>query len=353
MTDLLQLTAQMVDFPSPSFDQTAFADWVEAELRTVPWLSVDRLRDNVIARTHLGRSQRLVLAGHLDTVPINANLPSRMEIDGNGADVLWGCGTSDMKAGLAVMLELARTVDAPKVDVSYVFYEDEEVAAVHNGLRYLAAEAPELLAGDAAILGEPTDGVLEAGCQGTMRAVAHFHGARAHTARPWMGVNAVHRLAPVLARLDAYEERRPVLDGCEFREAVQAIGVAGGVAGNVVPDLATLTINHRFAPDRSPAEAEAHLRDVLAGADEVEIVDCAPAAPPGLAHPLLAALRDRYGLPVRAKLGWTDVARFAELGIPAVNLGPGDPLLAHRADERVGREPIERTYAVLRSLVID
>jgi succinyl-diaminopimelate desuccinylase len=348
MKDLLLLTAEMVDMPSPSFDQGAFADWVEHELRAVPWLSVDRVRDNVVARSSFGCAQRLVLAGHLDTVPINDNVPSRRD-----GDVLWGCGTSDMKSGLAVMLELARTVDAPTVDVSYVFYEDEEVEARHNGLAFLAREARHLIEGDAAILGEPTDGVIEAGCQGTMRAVARFHGARAHTARPWMGENAIQKMAPVLARMAAYRERRPVLDGCEFREAIQAVKVDGGVAGNVVPDLATLTVNHRFAPDRTPSEAEAHVREILAGADEVEIVDTAPAASPGLSHPLLASLRDRHGLAVRAKLGWTDVARFAELGIPAINLGPGDPLLAHRADERVAREPIERTYAVLRALLTE
>jgi succinyl-diaminopimelate desuccinylase len=348
MTDLLLLTAEMVDMPSPSFDQRSFADWVEGELRAVPWLRVDRLRDNVVARTSFGCAQRVVLAGHLDTVPINENVPSRCE-----GDVLWGCGTSDMKSGLAVMLELARTVDAPTVDVTYVFYEDEEVEAQHNGLAFLAREAPQLLHGDAAILGEPTDGVIEAGCQGTMRAVARFHGVRAHSARPWMGANAIQKMAPVLARLAAYEERRPVLDGCEFREAMQAVLVDGGVAGNVVPDLATLTVNHRFAPDRSPADAETHVREVLSGADEVEIVDMAPAAAPGLGHPLLAALRDRHGLTVRAKLGWTDVARFSSLGIPAINLGPGDPLLAHRADERVSREPIERTYVVLQALLTE
>ena len=290
------------------------------------------------------------MAGHTDTVPVNANLPSRRE-----GDVLWGCGTSDMKSGLAVMLALACQVREPAVDVTWVFYEAEEVDSRFNGLGRLWRERPELLAGDVALLGEPTDGVVEAGCQGTMRARVVLRGARAHTARPWMGRNAIHRLSGLLGALAAYEERRPTIDGCQYREAVQAVRVEGGVAGNVVPDEVTLLVNHRFAPDRSAHEAEAHVRGLFAPwlerADEVEIVDCADAAAPALSHPLLAALIERNQLEVRAKLGWTDVARFAAQGIPAANFGPGDATLAHTADERVEREPIERTYAALADLL--
>ena len=340
MTDLLALTAELVDIPSVSLDERAIADHLEAALRDVPWLTVERVGDNVVARTELGRAQRLLLVGHTDTVPVNDNATAR--IDG---DVLHGLGSCDMKGGCAVFLELARTVAEPTVDVTYVFYVGEEIAAEHSGLLQLFRERPDLMAGDAAVLGEPTGAAIEAGCQGTLRARATFTGARAHTARPWMGVNAIHRLGGLLRTLESYEERRPVLDGCEFREAVQAVSVEGGVAGNVVPDRASVTINHRFAPDRDGDAAVAHIRQLAAAADEVEILDLAPGAPPALDHPLLARLA--RGREVRAKLGWTDVARMYEHGIPACNFGPGDPTIAHTRDEHVHRSEIEAVHAAL------
>ena len=351
MTDLLARTAELVDIPSVSHNEQAITDRIEAELRAAPWLTVDRLGNNVIARTSLDRPMRVVIAGHTDTVPVNNN--DRARIDG---DTLWGLGASDMKSGLAVMLELATTIDAPAVDVTYVFYAGEEIAGEHNGLGHVLRDRPELLRGDVAILGEPTDAVLEAGCQGTLRLDVTLKGVRAHSARPWMGRNAIHRLGRLLAILDAWEGRRPVVDGCEFREAVQAVMVEGGVAGNVVPDRARVVINHRFAPDRDEAAAEAWLRELIAPVleegDTAEIVDSAAGARPGLDHPLFAALVARNGLEVRAKLGWTDVARFSALAMPAVNLGPGDPLLAHTADERVTRDQLERTWSILRDLIV-
>lgn len=351
MTDLLRRTAELVDVASPSLAETALADLVEAELRAVPWLVVERVEDNVVARTQLGHHQRLVLAGHLDTVPANGNDTARIE-----GDTLWGLGSADMKGGLAVFLELARTVEAPAIDVTYVFYVAEEIAAEHNGLRALFADRPDLVAGDAAILGEPTDGWLEAGCQGTARVRITLAGARAHTARPWMGRNAIHRLGEVLRRIDAYEARRPVLDGCEYREAMQAVAIDGGVAGNVVPDRASVTVNLRVAPDRTIDDAVAELRamvdDVVEADDAVEVLDRASPAPPSLSHPLIAALRDD-GAPVRAKLGWTDVARFAEAGVPAVNFGPGDATVAHTADEHVHRDSIERVHDALQRLLTE
>jgi succinyl-diaminopimelate desuccinylase len=255
---------------------------------------------------------------------------------------------------VAVFAELARTVPEPAVDVTYVFYAAEEVAGEHNGLGHLFARRPDLVTGDVALLGEPTAGALEAGCQGTLRLELSLAGERAHTARPWRGRNAVHRLGPVLERLARYEGRRPVLEGCQFHEALSAVHVSGGVAGNVVPDRAVLVVNHRFAPDRTPEEAEAHVREVLApleAGDAAVLLDVAPAAPPALGHPLLRSLAQRHRLPVRAKLGWTDVARFAAAGIPAANYGPGDPSLAHRRDERVERNAVEEAYAALHGLL--
>ncbi len=350
VTDLLDRTAALMAIPSESHNEATLADHVEGRLRDVGHLRVDRVGDNVVARTDLGRDQRLVVAGHLDTVPANDN--ARPRIDG---DVLWGLGSADMKGGLAIMLELAVTVPSPAVDVTWVFYAGEEVAAVHNGLRHLFEQWPDLVAGDAALLGEPTEAVLELGCQGTMRLRVTLAGRRAHPARPWMGRNALHRAGRVLAALDDYEGRRPVLDGCEYREALQAVFIEGGVAANVVPDRAVITLNHRFAPDRTIGEARAHVDAVLAPyleeGDEVEVVDVADAAPPGLAHPLLATLQERNDLAVRAKLGWTDVSRFAAAGIPAANFGPGDSSLAHTQDERVERASLDAVFAALDDLL--
>lgn len=348
--DLLALTAALVDVASPSFDEAHLCGLIHDELVRCDWLEVTRVGDNVVARTNLGRPRRLVLAGHTDTVPANGNAVARVE-----GDRLWGVGAADMKGGLAVMVELARTVREPAVDVTWVFYAREEVAASHSGLGELFAERPELLAGDVALLGEPTSAAIEAGCQGTLRAVVSLRGERAHTARPWMGRNAVHRLAGLLAALADHEERRPTIEGLEFREATQAVAVSGGVAGNVVPDLAELTINHRFAPDRSIDEAiadvEALVGPFLADGDTFEVVDTAAAAWPAVSDPLVASLVERRGLEVRAKLGWTDASRFAAAGIPAANYGPGDATIAHTAGEFVERASLESVHAGLLDLL--
>ncbi len=349
--DLLHATAALVDIASVSHNEAEITNHIEARLRSVPWLEVTRIDHNLVARTNFGHGQRLILAGHTDTVPVNNNAAARIE-----GDRLFGLGSTDMKGGVAVFLELAETVSAPTVDLTFVFYECEEVAAIHNGLKKLLAQRPELVAGDAAILGEPTEAIIEAGCQGTMRAELSLRGARSHVARPWMGRNAIHRAGMVLARLEAYQARRPVIDGCEFREAVQAVKIEGGVAGNVVPDLATITINHRFAPDRTIEQATEQLRaiigeDVLADDATFTVTDAANAAAPSLTHSLLAGLASRTDAPPRAKLGWTDVAFFAAQGIPAVNFGPGDPTIAHTQGEFVHRHEIEHAYAVLHSLV--
>lgn len=346
MTDLLALAAELVSVPSPSHEEAPLAGLVEERLRAARHLSVDRLGNTVVARTGLGRPLRLLVGGHLDTVPPDGNLPGRV-----ADDVLWGLGAADMKGGLAVMLALAGSLATPAVDVTWVFYECEEVESVYNGLGRLEREAPELLACDAAVLMEPTAVRVEAGCQGSLRAAVTMTGVRAHTARAWTGVNAIHRLGEVLSRVAGYEAREPVIEGCRYREALQAVRVEGGVAGNVVPDRAVLWINHRFAPDRSPAEAEAHVREVLGPVDGFEVLDAAPGARPGLDHPLLAALVARSGAPPAAKLGWTDVARFAARGIPAANFGPGDPLVAHTAGERVSRSELEQAFAVLGGLL--
>jgi len=348
--DLLAATADLVSVASPSRHEGPLVDHLEAHLRALPHLAVERVGDNLVARTTLGRPWRLVLGGHTDTVPADGNAEARIE-----DDRLFGVGSADMKGGLAVMLELARTLTGPAVDLTYVFYAREEIAGAESGLGELFELRPDLLVGDVAVLGEPTSGGIEAGCQGTLRLRVVLRGARAHTARPWMGRNAVHRLAGLLSVLDGYVERRPVIDGLEFREALQAVSVEAGVAGNVVPDEAILTINHRFAPDRTLDQAEDHVRELLRphleDGDTVELVEAAPAAAPGLGHPLLARLCALSGGEVAAKLGWTDVARFAEHGVPALNFGPGDPTVAHTAGEHLDRAPLERVWAVLDQLL--
>ncbi|UOX86284.1 succinyl-diaminopimelate desuccinylase [Amycolatopsis sp. FBCC-B4732] len=348
--DPVDLTAALVDVFSVSGSEAELATLVQEALREqAPHLEVVRNGDAVLARTNLGRGSRVVLAGHLDTVPENGNFPSRRE--GTGDDeVLHGLGTVDMKGGDAVFLHLAATLPSPRHDVTFVFYDNEEVEAAKNGLGRIERELPEWLAGDLAIVGEPSNGVIEAGCQGTMRVELRFSGKRAHTARAWMGENAIHALAGPLRRLAEYEPRIVDIDGLTYREGLQATAITGGVAGNVVPDSAVLTVNHRFAPDRSPEAAERHLREVFDGY-ELSVVDLSPGALPGLSAPAAAELVKAAGGRAAAKLGWTDVARFAALGMPAVNFGPGNPTLAHTKQENVRTAEIRQVTEVLRKFL--
>jgi succinyl-diaminopimelate desuccinylase len=342
--DAAELTAALVDVESVSGDEAHLADLVEQALRE---LSLDVTRDGnvVLARTDLGRPRRVVLAGHLDTVPIAGNVPSRRD-----GDVLHGCGTTDMKSGLAVLLRVAHLVGTgaldPCVDLTWVCYDCEEVEAARNGLGRLARTDPDVLAGDLAILLEPTEGAIEGGCQGTLRAVVRLTGVRAHSARSWLGTNAIHAAAPVLARLAAYQAREVVVDGLRYREGLNAVAISGGVAGNVVPDECLVTVNHRYAPDRSAEDAASYVKDVFAEFD-VTVVDSAPAARPGLDSPIAAEFAAAVGGEPRAKLGWTDVARFGELGIPALNFGPGDPNLAHKPEEHVSMAAVREAEAAL------
>ena len=327
--DSASLTASLVDIRSVSGEEDTLASLIEAALADLPHLSVHRDGNTVVARTTLGRPQRVIVAGHIDTVPVAGNLPSRRE-----ANLLYGCGSCDMKAGVAVALRLAARLTAPAQDVTWVFYDCEEVEAERNGLLRLSRNSPGLLTGDMAVLMEPTSGVIEGGCQGTLRAEVATHGKRAHSARYWMGQNAIHGAAGILELLRSYEPRRPDVDGLVYREGLNAVGISGGVAGNVVPDECVVTVNFRFAPDRGVEQAIGHVREVFADYD-VAITDSAQGARPGLGDPAAAALLAAVGGEPRAKLGWTDVARFAALGMPAVNYGPGDPELAHSPDEHV------------------
>ncbi|MBD7956775.1 succinyl-diaminopimelate desuccinylase [Microbacterium sp. Sa4CUA7] len=339
------LTRAICDIPSVSDDETALADAIFDAVSALPHLEVHRDGDTIVARTNLGRAQRVAIAGHLDTVPINDNLPTR-DIDVDGEAFLWGRGTVDMKAGVAVQLKLAAELVSPRVDLTWLWYDHEEVEASRSGLTRLAQTRPDLFAADFAILGEPSGGEVEGGCNGTLRAIVRTRGARAHSARSWMGQNAIHAAAPILARLADYRAAEVPVEGLVYREGLNAVRISGGVAGNVIPDLCEIEVNYRFAPSRDAAEAERHVREVFEGF-EVEITDLAEGARPGLDAALAQEFVAAVGAVPRAKYGWTDVARFSALGVPAVNYGPGDPMLAHHDQERV---PVAEIVAVERGL---
>jgi len=351
-TDLLASTAELVAIPSVSRSEAALADHIEKLLGGCRWLDLQRVGDNVIARTELGRDRRVVIAGHLDTVPPAGNETPRIV-----GDTLYGLGSADMKGGLAVMLDLATRVSDPHVDVTWCFYRGEEIDRAENGLVQLFGARPELVAGDVAILCEPTNCLVEAGCQGSVRARIELGGKRAHTARPHLGRNAIHRLAPVLARVNEWDPRSVVLDGCEYVERLQVVGVEGGVASNVVPDRASVMVNFRFAPDRDSDAATRYVGELFADlvdgdqGDSFTVIDVGASAPPGLGDPLLARLLDATGQPARAKLGWTDVATFASRGVPATNFGPGDPEVAHQSEEHVDRASLDAARSSLAAVI--
>ena len=354
--DVAQLTAAIMDIDSVSGNEKELADAVEQALLAIPQLSVVRDGDAMIARTELGRSERVILAGHLDTVPLplvagsKGTVPSTWESGVPGEGVLYGRGATDMKGGVAVQLALAAGMfdggAEPARDVTFVFYDHEEVEAVKSGLGRLVRNHGDLLDGDFAILLEPTNGTVEGGCNGTSRFEATTVGESAHSARAWMGSNAIHAAAPILARLADYAPRTVNVDGLDYRESLNAVKIHGGTAGNVIPDKCVVEINYRFAPDKDPDQAEAHVRELLAGFDVVR-TDAAAGARPGLNHPAAASFVAAVGAEPKPKYGWTDVARFSELGIPAVNFGPGDPLLAHKDNEHVDAEAIRTCLKAL------
>jgi succinyl-diaminopimelate desuccinylase len=342
LADPVELTRALVDIESVSGNEAEIAGLLERALRDRPHLAVQRDGNVVVARDHRGRSQRVVLAGHLDTVPIAGNFPSTVD-----DKAIHGCGSADMKAGVALALHLAVTMTEPRYDMTYLFYDCEEVQFERNGLTRLAREHPQALAADFALLLEPTYGLVEAGCQGSLHAVVRTEGRRAHSARSWLGSNAIHAAAGVLSRLSEYQARSVTIDGCTYREGLNAVRINGGHAGNVVPDECRVDVNYRFAPDRSADEAVAHVRAVFEGYP-VEIADVAAGALPGLGAQPAKEFLAAVGRPAQAKLGWTDVARFASLGIPALNFGPGDPNLAHTREEYVEIAKIREGAEVLR-----
>ena len=338
--DVVELTRDICDIESVSGNEKQLADAIEAALQQYSHLEVIRDGDAIVARTNLSRAKRVVIAGHIDTVPVANNLPIQM-LSMEREQVLYGRGTVDMKAGVAVQLKLAATLSETNVDVTWVFYDHEEVEASLNGLGRIARNRPELLESSFAVLCEPSNAQVEGGCNGTIRVEVRARGVKAHSARAWMGKNAVHGAAEILNRLNSYEPQSVEVDGLVYRESLNAVIIGGGIATNVIPDECVITVNYRFAPSKSAADAEAHLREVFEGF-EVVITDAAEGARPGLDRPEAIAFIEATQTTPRPKYGWTDVARFSALGIPAINFGPGDPSKAHADDENV---PVSQIYA--------
>ena len=365
------LALALVDVPSVSGAEAPLADAVQAALVARDHLEVLRHGNTVVARTRLGRAERVVVAGHLDTVPVSrrtGNVPGRLE-ERDGQTVVWGRGSVDMKGGVAVGLHLAATLAAPRRDVTWVFYDNEEVADELNGLGRALAAHPDWFEADLAVLGEPTGASIEGGCNGTLRLILDVPGLAAHSGRAWRGVNAIHAASTLIERVRAAPLRTVDVEGLAYRESFSVVLIEGGVATNTIPDRCRVTVNYRFAPDLTAEAALARARRVLAGLDAdgdeaepvidagtgpvaVEVDDLCPAARPGLDSPmareLIALVRERGG-GVGPKYGWTDVARFSAAGIPAVNLGPGDPVLCHTDDEHCPVAQIEAVAGALRA----
>lgn len=351
--DVVDLTRTLCDIESVSGDEGPLADAIESALRACPHLEVLRDGDAVMARTTLGLDERVVIAGHIDTVPLGRrddgmpNLPTWTVGDGDD-ELVYGRGTADMKSGVAMQLTTAAAVTEPVRDITWVFYDNEEVEEEKNGLARLVAHHPDWLAADFAVLCEPSSAAVEGGCNGTIRVEVHVPGKAAHSARAWMGVNAIHEAGRVLSRLVAYETREVEVEGLVYRESLNAVGISGGIAGNVVPDACVVTVNYRFAPSKSLADAETHLRELFAGY-RLEVTDASGGARPGLDNPAAAAFVTVTGKDPMPKYGWTDVARFSAMGVPAVNFGPAVSELSHTDAEHVPAAAVRECERVLRA----
>lgn len=341
--DIVAVTTDLVNIASVSGEENLIASSIFAALSDCGWLEVHRFQNSVIAKTNLNKASRVIVAGHIDTVPVADNAKAKLidagePLPSDGSvmteDVLFGLGSCDMKGGVAVALRAAASIQDPQFDVTYIFYECEEIESARNGLTLIAAAHPEWLAADIAVLLEPSNANIEAGCQGTLRAKISTVGTRAHSARAWLGENAIHNLGGILETLNKYVPARVIIEGLEYREGLNAVSVAGGIAGNIIPDTAVIEVNYRYAPSTSAEQAQDHVREVFDGY-LVEFTDNAPGAMPGLERAALADLVSRVNGQVAPKFGWTDVARFSAMGVPAVNLGPGDPGLAHSRNEFV------------------
>lgn len=350
--DLVSLTSALIDVPSVSLDEDLICSLlIEYVEHTRNDAKIIRVNNSFVAQINVTPgAEPVIFAGHLDTVPVaifEGQENSKARIIG---DKLFGVGASDMKSGVAIMLALIAEIDIPS---TFVFYEAEEIQADLSGLLKIQKFDPKLLQGQWAILLEPTNAELELGCQGTVSVKAIFNGKRAHSARPWMGENAIHKSAKTLAKAVESSESQPKLEvqGLTYSATLQVTTMSAGIARNVIPDRCEFVINHRYTPDVSAKEAQDYVvNEICSDADEIEIVDNTPGAMPALDHPLVAFAREQ-NREVLAKVAWTDVARFYEFGVGALNCGPGDATYAHRADEHIEIIKLEETYEFLKSFL--
>ena len=328
---------ELVDIPSESRDEAAIAQHV---LSTVP--GARDAGDGCV----LAGAGHVVLAGHLDTIPAQGNRPGRIE-----AGAVHGVGASDMKAALAVMIELALAGRAP--GTTLCFFPREELPVSESSLTPLLAREPGLREAEVAIVMEPTANAIHAGCLGNINATWTFHGVSGHSARPWLADNAIERAARAIAQLaDDAPPERSKFDGLEFVEAVSIVGIEGGIARNVIPDRVTAHVNYRYAPDRSAPDADARLHALCDGEQrELDIQSNAPSGPVAVSHQFVQRLIAAGSLEVAPKQAWTPVAEFALAGVPAVNFGPGDPAYAHRRDELVRVDALVRSFRTLEAVL--
>lgn len=341
MATLLEVTltetlAWLVDIPSETGDEEQIRDAISERLSGHP--------QQVVATSLVvgepGPS-KVALVGHTDTVPLQGHVGARIE-----GDRLYGLGATDMKGGLAVMIHLLEDLGTERV--LGVFYAAEEGPLADNELGAILEAVPTLADIEAGIVMEPTNREVHAGCQGSINARVTFMGESGHSARPWRSVNAVTKAGPFLTMMDGLEPEVHSIEGLDFKEVMSVTRATGGVANNIIPGRFDLNVNYRFSPDRTMAEAVSRLQEVCAEADEVEVVDRAPAAYPETSHGLFRRLIESAGTAVSHKQGWTDVAQLAERGIPAINFGPGETALAHKPGESILLDDLAWSYDVLR-----
>ena len=347
---LAERTLELVDIPSESHNEAAIRDRLRSLVPPVFAAVFEGDEAFLWARERREDVPLLVLAGHYDTVPAQENVPGRLE---DGA--VHGCGASDMKGGVAVALEFVRELaerDPGSVDVGLLLFGREELPPQANPLPALFDACPLVHEAGLAVLLEPTDLTIQAGCVGNLSARVTFHGVSGHSARPWLADNALHRAIDGLSRVAAHERREAVIDGLPFYEVVSVTRLEGGLADNVVPDRAVATLNLRYPPDRSPQEAEDYVRTLVPTDATVEIVGNSPPGAVVRDVPLVHALRAAGDFPVEPKQAWTNVADFTSRGIPAVNFGPGATRYAHARDELVEVAALERAYVALRRVAL-
>lgn len=339
MSDLATTLAWLVDIPSETGNEQAIQTAIAERLVDHP---VHLIEDSVVVGSV--EPGTVILAGHTDTVPLQGHVGHRIE-DGR----LYGLGATDMKGGLAVMIHLIEDLGTDRI--TGIFYAGEEGPLSGNQLGPILDTFPGLVGAEAAIVMEPTNRELHAGCQGSVNARVWFEGEAAHSARPWLGTNAITRAGAFLSMMDGREPELHPIEGLPFKEVMSVTRASGGVANNVIPSRFEMNVNYRFSPDRTLQEAIEKLRRVCADADGFEVSDAAPAAYPEVSHPMFTALAGVAEAELAHKQGWTDVAQLAERGVPAVNFGPGETSLAHKPGESVALDDLDWAYRALREML--